>query len=155
MSAPTAKQKRFAQEYVIDHNGAQAAIRAGYAKKQAKTQASRMLRNVAIRQMMTRLDAKKVGELSLEQSDVVRRIGEVLDIASRLQPKIRHGEPVTYVEDGEIRTVYEFLSPSVLAKMLELQVRVTGAEAQRSTVEVKEVVHTLVLDKDLSVESDE
>ena len=49
MSALTAKQKRFAAEYVIDHNGAQAAIRAGYAEKQAKSHASRMLRNVAVR----------------------------------------------------------------------------------------------------------
>jgi len=40
---PTPKQKRFVEEYLIDFNGAQAAIRAGYSKKGADVQASQLL----------------------------------------------------------------------------------------------------------------
>jgi phage terminase small subunit len=39
----TPKQERFVEEYLIDGNGAQAAIRAGYSAKDARTQASRFL----------------------------------------------------------------------------------------------------------------
>ncbi len=46
----SAKQKRFAHEYSVDHNGSQAAIRAGYAEKSARYSGSRLLANVAVRQ---------------------------------------------------------------------------------------------------------
>jgi phage terminase small subunit len=38
------KQKRFVEEYLVDLNGKQAAIRAGYSPKTAEVQASRLLR---------------------------------------------------------------------------------------------------------------
>ena len=47
-----AKQKRFAEEYSVDHNGAQAAIRAGYSARTAKQTASRMMANVAVKQLV-------------------------------------------------------------------------------------------------------
>lgn len=43
MAAITPKQKRFCDEYLVDHNGYKAAVRAGYTKKAARAQASRML----------------------------------------------------------------------------------------------------------------
>ncbi|MCF2498382.1 terminase small subunit [Dyadobacter chenhuakuii] len=42
------KQKRFADEYLIDLNGTQAAIRAGYSANSAVEQASQMLSNIKI-----------------------------------------------------------------------------------------------------------
>lgn len=39
----TGRQKKFCEEYIIDFNGAQAAIRAGYSKRTAKEQATRLL----------------------------------------------------------------------------------------------------------------
>lgn len=39
----TPRQQRFVEEYLIDNNGAQAAIRAGYSAKAAKEQAARLL----------------------------------------------------------------------------------------------------------------
>ena len=44
----TPKQISFCQEYLKDFNGTQAAIRAGYSKKTANEQASRLLANVNI-----------------------------------------------------------------------------------------------------------
>ena len=43
-----AKQKRFAEEYLIDLNATQAAIRAGYASRNADVQGARLLGNVSI-----------------------------------------------------------------------------------------------------------
>lgn len=46
--ALTDKQRRFVDEYLIDLNATQAAIRAGYSKKTAPEQASRLLTNVKV-----------------------------------------------------------------------------------------------------------
>jgi phage terminase small subunit len=43
MTALTPKQQRFVQEYLVDLNGKQAAIRAGYSPATAENQASRLL----------------------------------------------------------------------------------------------------------------
>ena len=45
----TAKQQRFIDEYLIDFNATQAAIRAGYSQDTAKQQGSRLLSNVDVR----------------------------------------------------------------------------------------------------------
>lgn len=50
-------QKRFAQEYVLDWNATQAAIRAGYAKKTAAQQGSRLLSNVKIQAFIKKCQA--------------------------------------------------------------------------------------------------
>ena len=56
------KQQRFAEEYVIDHNATQAAIRAGYSPKTAYSQGQRLLKNVevaeAVRAKEVRLSRK-------------------------------------------------------------------------------------------------
>lgn len=45
----TLKQSRFVEEYLVDLNGKQAAIRAGYRSATAEAQASRLLRHVGVR----------------------------------------------------------------------------------------------------------
>lgn len=49
MAKLTPRQQRFCDEYLIDLNATQAAIRAGYSKKTAKEQGSRLLSNVNIK----------------------------------------------------------------------------------------------------------
>lgn len=52
----TAKQERFVEEYLICLNATQAAIKAGYSEKTARSQGQRMLTNVDIQQA---LDARR------------------------------------------------------------------------------------------------
>ncbi len=65
----TPKQARFVEEYLIDLNGTQAAIRAGYSPKTAAATASRLLRNVKMRAYIAELmaPAVKAAELSAER----------------------------------------------------------------------------------------
>lgn len=49
MAKLTPKQQRFIEEYLVDLNATQAAIRAGYSAKTANEQGSRLLANVSIR----------------------------------------------------------------------------------------------------------
>ena len=44
----TFKQQRFVEEYPVDRNATQAAIRAGYSKKTAYSQGQRLLKNVEV-----------------------------------------------------------------------------------------------------------
>jgi phage terminase small subunit len=48
----TNKQEAFALEYVVDFNGKQAAIRAGYSPRNAESQASRLLRNAKVSELV-------------------------------------------------------------------------------------------------------
>lgn len=54
----TPKQKRFIEEYLIDSNGTQAAIRAGFSEKTANQQAAQMLREPRIRKYLDEQRAK-------------------------------------------------------------------------------------------------
>lgn len=60
----TDKQKRFCEEYLIDCNATQAAIRAGYSQKTANEQGARLLANVSVKnyidEKMKELSSKKI-----------------------------------------------------------------------------------------------
>ncbi|MCX4276090.1 MAG: terminase small subunit [Candidatus Gastranaerophilales bacterium] len=60
----TTKQKRFCQEYLIDLNATQAAIRAGYSEKSAYSVGQRILKNVEVKkyivEQMERLKNEKI-----------------------------------------------------------------------------------------------
>ena len=55
----TDKQERFCLEYVIDLNGTQAAIRAGYSEKTAQEQSSQHLSKLIIQQRIAELQKDK------------------------------------------------------------------------------------------------
>ena len=48
MGELTSKQKAFADEYLVDLNATQAAIRAGYSEATAYSQGQRLLKNVEV-----------------------------------------------------------------------------------------------------------
>lgn len=51
-TALTPRQERFVAEYLVDLNGTQAAIRAGYSPKTANEQAARLLANVSVSKLI-------------------------------------------------------------------------------------------------------
>lgn len=59
MTPLTARQDKFSVEYLVDLNGTQAAIRAGYSPKTAEVTASRLLRNVKVQSRIQELRAKE------------------------------------------------------------------------------------------------
>lgn len=70
----TPKQARFVEEYLIDLNGKQAALRAGYAEKSAETQASRLLRNVKVLQAVVQAKAARSERTQIKADDVLREL---------------------------------------------------------------------------------
>ena len=153
----TPKQKRFAQEYVIDHNATTAAIRAGYAERSAKQQGYDLLQKPEVAQLVGKLDAEKAGSLGISAQDTIARVLAELEKASQLQPEIWKGEPVTFTdgETGEVRVVVEFVSAALTGKLLEQLFKKAGFDVSRTTVEHQgEVVFSLSLARDLSEEDE-
>lgn len=72
------KQKRFCEEYIIDLNGAQAAIRAGYSPKSARKTANKLRTNADIQKYIDKLMAEKKSELIADQDEVLETLTSIL-----------------------------------------------------------------------------
>lgn len=74
----TPKQKKFCDEYLVDCNGAAAAIRAGYSKKTAAAIAAENLTKPKIRAYIDKRMAEKESELIATQDEVLRHLTSVM-----------------------------------------------------------------------------
>lgn len=70
----TPKQERFCQEYIIDLNGTQAAIRAGYSKKTAYSISEENLRKPEIKTRIEELQAELRERNKLKADDVIQEL---------------------------------------------------------------------------------
>lgn len=77
MAKLTEKQQRFVDEYLIDLNATQAAIRAGYSAKTADVQGSRMLGNVKVQQAIAEAMAKRSKRTGVNQDRVVLELAKI------------------------------------------------------------------------------
>ena len=76
--ALTEKQKRFCDEYLVDLNGTQAAIRAGYSEKTAKQIAQQNLTKLDIQEYIKKRMAEKEDALIAKQDEVLQTLTRVL-----------------------------------------------------------------------------
>jgi len=74
----TEKQQRFCDEYLIDLNGTQAAIRAGYSKKTAAVIATENLRKPNIQEYIEKRMAEKEESLIAKQNEVMKYLTSVM-----------------------------------------------------------------------------
>lgn len=99
----TAKQKRFCEEYIVDCNATQAAIRAGYKEKYAHTNANKLLQKTTLKNYINEMlenvksnniaDATEVMEYltsvvrgkSMSEIVVIEGVGEGCSIARTMQ----------------------------------------------------------------------
>ena len=70
----TPKQQRFALEYIVDFNGKQAAIRAGYSPKTAEVQASRLLRNVKVSECVRENIEQRTEQIEVNVDRILREL---------------------------------------------------------------------------------
>lgn len=74
----TAKQQRFCDEYLIDLNATQAAIRAGYSKKTAYRTGADNLMKPQIKSYIDARMAEKESELIADQDEVLKYLTSVM-----------------------------------------------------------------------------
>ena len=116
MSALRGRHEKFCQEYVIDYNGTQAAIRAGYEKQSARQQASRLLSQEDILSRIMELQADQVKRLSISQDYVVMQLLDTYKSCREAAPVMKYDYDLgEMVETG----LYQFDSKGAL-RALEL-----------------------------------
>jgi len=82
----TDKQKRFCEEYLIDLNATQAAIRSGYSEKTAQEQSARMLSKVIIQTEIKRLQDIRSERTELTQDYVINGFRTVFERCIQAEP---------------------------------------------------------------------
>lgn len=73
----TEKQRRFVEEYLIDLNGTQAAIRAGFSDKGADVAASRLLGNVRVQAAVSEGKRNRSRRVEITQARVLEEIAHI------------------------------------------------------------------------------
>lgn len=77
MAKLTEKQQRFVDEYLIDLNATQAAIRAGYSAKTACEQGARLLANVKVQGTIAEHMAERSKRTGVNQDRIVRELAKI------------------------------------------------------------------------------
>lgn len=107
----TAKQQRFCDEYLIDLNATQAAIRAGYSPKTAEQTASRLLTIVKVSDEIAREMAERSKRTGINQDRVVQElaklafvnIANVVDLDSATVKETATGEDLACIQSVKIK----------------------------------------------------
>ena len=71
----TPKQQRFVEEYLVDLNATQAAVRAGYSEKTAEQQGCRLLRNTQVAAAVQQAQQARSERTETTADDVLRELG--------------------------------------------------------------------------------
>lgn len=111
----TDKQRRFIDEYLIDLNATQAAIRAGYSEKTAQEQSSRLLSNVIVKEEVEK--RKKIIQDELNKKAILSKEW----IIEQLMDNVMMAKAAEPVLDGEGNPIGEYRTNLAAAnKALEL-----------------------------------
>lgn len=117
----TDKQKRFIEEYLVDLNATQAAIRAGYSEKTAYSIGEENLKKPEIKRAIEEAQLNRSSRVQITQDDVIRMLIENIEKSSGTKQvvitKTRKSEDGEFVGDDIAQFVYE---PSSVNKALEL-----------------------------------
>lgn len=144
--ALTDKQKRFCDEYLIDLNATQAAIRAGYSPKTAEQTASRLLRNVKVQEYIAKRQKELSRSTEITQERVIKELALIAfsnnaDYAHVVEKKMQVEAGGTLVdvldEDGK-PVMYRTVEPVLTEELTEEQKRALAViKKGRDGLEVK------------------
>jgi len=102
----TPKQEQFCLEYIVDLNGTQAAIRAGYSEKTANEQASQLLTKPAVKRRVQELMGERSKRTEITADYVLGKIKETIERCSQAEP--------VYDKDGLATGEWKFEHNGVL-----------------------------------------
>ncbi len=111
MAKLTAKQQRFCDEYLIDLNATQAAIRAGYSKKTANEQGARLLVNVSIQKKISELQKEREKRTEITQDSVLHELALIAFAKASDYAKVVEKDAMVEVEGNMIPVLDENGNP--------------------------------------------
>ena len=118
-SALTSKQLRWIDEYLIDFNGAAAAVRAGYSPKSARSIAHENLTKPDIQAVLQVRQAVTAKELQITRQGVIRGLMDAVEMG-----RGQHNPAAMVGALREVAKILGFNAPEV--KRVELSARQNG-----------------------------
>lgn len=145
----TPKQAMFVKEYLVDLNGKQAAIRAGYSPKTAEMQASRLISNVKVKAAIQEAMDQRAKRVEITSDYVLDTIRETIERCRQVQPVLdKKGDQIMVkTRTGEMAPAFVFDAAGVfkgcdlLGKNLQLWKEVGSKD---NPLNVQEISITLV-----------
>lgn len=131
MNKLTDRQERFCQEYLVDLNGTQAAIRAGYSQKTAQMQASRLLLNVMVQNRIQELKQERQKRVEVTQDRIIEELSYIAFskasdyarvVEKELQVEVGGTMVPVYDKDGN-PVLYRTVEPVLTDELTEEQKR--------------------------------
>lgn len=136
------KQKRFCDEYLVDLNATQAAIRAGYKPKYVNKNVHKILNNTNIQEYLEKRMKDREERTEITQDDVVKEIAAIAfsnpsDFFKIIDRPITAGGVPVHDENGEIKTYkdVEFVNTDNLSKANKKAI--AGLKMGSNGIEVK------------------
>ena len=129
MGKLTDRQKKFCDEYLIDLNATQAAIRAGYSEKYANTNTTKILQNTNVKEYLEKRQKERMERTEITQDMVLRELAIIAfsnaaDYASIVEKQATAEVEGTVIalrdENGE-PLMYRTVEPVLTADLTEDQ----------------------------------
>lgn len=130
----TIKQQRFADEYIISGNATQAAIKAGYSKKYANTNASKLLQNTTIKSYIDERLAELQSQKVADQQEVLEYLTSVMRGEETEQTVIGVGDLGQELTDIEVSAKDRIKAAELLGKRYRMWTDKVEAEVQGTVV---------------------
>lgn len=119
MAKLTPRQERFVDEYLLDLNGKQAAIRAGYSEKTAEVQASRLLSNVKVQAQIQKRRQERVERTEITQDMVLYELATIAFANAADYAAVVEREATLQTEDGDVIPLYDKDGNPVMYRTVE------------------------------------
>lgn len=116
----TPRQARFVDEYLIDLNATQAAIRSGYSQKTAEQIASRLLRNVKIAAKVATKQQERQQRVQTSQDYVLTNLTEVVERTMQRAPVLefdRNTKAYVQATDADGKDIWTFDARNAVAAL--------------------------------------
>ena len=125
----TAKQQRFCDEYLIDLNATQAAIRAGYSEKRASEQAYQLLQKTTVQNFIQQRQAERMVRTEITQDFVLKELVEMASVNATDYARIVEKNATVQVEGVEMQLYdaegnpvkYRTVEPILTEELTEVQ----------------------------------
>ena len=129
MGRLTARQQKFCDEYLIDLNATQAAIRAGYSEKYANTNTTKLLQNTKIKEYLQKRQQDRMERTEITQDMVLRELALIAfsnaaDYASIVEKQAKalvDGVEVQVFDEDGNPVMYRTVEPHLTSELTEDQ----------------------------------
>lgn len=135
MAKLTAKQQRFCDEYLIDLNATQAAIRAGYSKKRASEQAYQLLQKTTVQAYIDKRKKDREKRVEISQDRVLQELAYIAFAKATDYAKVVEREATVEV-DGQLQPLYDENGERVKYRTVEPILTDELAEEQQRAIAV-------------------